>query len=173
LNGPYIPFVNNVNYLGVIFDKKITWRPHIEMIEAKSLRKFIRIYSLFKNERLRAKIKLTLHKALIISVMTYASPVWEFAADTHLIKLQRLQNKALRTIGSFARRPPVRKVHMAFHLPYAYDYITELCRQQAEVILNHGNENVLYIGQGETRHRKYKRLKLGSGKTIQVTRLLF
>jgi hypothetical protein len=44
-----------------------------------------------------------------------------------------------------------------------YDYITKLCRQQAEVIQNHDNENVRYIGQGEARHRKYKRLKLGGG----------
>jgi hypothetical protein len=29
---------------------------------------------------------------------------------------------------------------------------------------NHDNENVRYIGQGETRHRKYKRLKLGGGQ---------
>jgi hypothetical protein len=42
-----------------------------------------------------------------------------------------------------------------------YDYITKLCRRQAEVILNHENPNVRAIGQGESRHRKYKRLKLG------------
>jgi hypothetical protein len=53
---------------------------------------------------------------------------------------------------------------MAFHLPYVYDYMTKLCRQQAAVILNHGNENVRYIGQGEARHRKYKRLELGGGQ---------
>jgi hypothetical protein len=50
---------------------------------------------------------------------------------------------------------------MNFHLPYLYDYMTKLCRQQAEVIQNHDNENVRYIGQGEARHRKYKRIKLG------------
>jgi hypothetical protein len=54
---------------------------------------------------------------------------------------------------------------MAFKIPYVYDYITKLCRQQAEVILNHDNENVRNIGQGEARHRKYKRLKLGGGLT--------
>jgi hypothetical protein len=43
---------------------------------------------------------------------------------------------------------------------YIYDYITKLCRQQAEVIQNHENVNVRNIGQGEPRHRKYKRLKL-------------
>jgi hypothetical protein len=29
---------------------------------------------------------------------------------------------------------------MAFKLPPLYDYITKLCRQQAEVIQNHENE---------------------------------
>jgi hypothetical protein len=48
--------------------------------------------------------------------------------------------------------------------PYVYDYITKLCRQQAEVIQNHENANVGSIGQGEPRHRKYKRLKLGGGQ---------
>jgi hypothetical protein len=51
--------------------------------------------------------------------------------------------------------------------------MTKLSRQQAEVIQNHENANVRNIGQGEARHRKYKRLKLGSVKrtTVQVTRL--
>jgi hypothetical protein len=37
----------------------------MEMIEARAFRKFIRIYPLFKSERLSTNIKLTLHKALI------------------------------------------------------------------------------------------------------------
>jgi hypothetical protein len=54
-------------------------------------------------------------------------------------------------------------MHKAFHIPYVYDYITKSYRQQVEVIQNHENENVRYIGQGEAQHRKYKRLKLGGG----------
>jgi hypothetical protein len=38
LNGRNIPFVNGVKYVSVIYDKKITWRLHIEMIEAKAFR---------------------------------------------------------------------------------------------------------------------------------------
>jgi hypothetical protein len=45
LNGRNVPFVNSVKYLGAIFDIRITWRLHIEMIEAKAFRTFIRIYS--------------------------------------------------------------------------------------------------------------------------------
>jgi hypothetical protein len=61
--------------------------------------------------------------------MTYACPAWEFAADNHLLKLQRLQ----------------------------------------KVIQNHENENVRNIGQGEPRHRKYKRLKLGGGQAYDCS----
>jgi hypothetical protein len=85
LNGRNIPFINHVKYLGVIFDKRITWKLRIEITEAKAIRTFIRITSLFKNARLSANIKLTLHKALIRSVMTCACPIWEFAADTYVL----------------------------------------------------------------------------------------
>jgi hypothetical protein len=80
------------------------------------------------------------------------------------MKLQRLQNKVLRTIGNFPRHTPVRELHKAFNIPYVYDYITKFSRQQAEVIQNHENVNVRNIGQGEARHGKYKRLKLGGGQ---------
>jgi hypothetical protein len=43
LNGRNIPFVNSVKYLGVIFDKRMSWILHIEMIEAKAFRTFIRL----------------------------------------------------------------------------------------------------------------------------------
>jgi hypothetical protein len=134
------------------------------MIEAKTSRTFTRIYSLFKNERLSPKIKRTLHKALFRSLMTYACSAWELAADTHRLKLQRLQNKVLRTIRKFPRCTSVRDLHMAINLPCVYDYIMKLCRQQTEVLQNHENEHVHGIGQGEDRHRKYKRLKLGGGQ---------
>jgi hypothetical protein len=51
-----------------------------------------------------------------------------------------------------------------FKIPYVYDYITKLCRRPTEVILNHENPNARAIGQGEARHRKYQRLKLGGGQ---------
>jgi hypothetical protein len=122
LNGRNIPFVNNVKYLGVIFDKKITLKLHTDMIEPKAFRTFTRAYCLLKNELLSASIKLTLHKALIRSVMTYVFPAWDFAADTPLMKLQRLPNRVLRTTGNFPSRTQVRGLHKAFSIPYIYDY---------------------------------------------------
>jgi hypothetical protein len=55
-------------------------------------------------------------------------------------------------------------LHKAFNIPYIYDYITKICRQQAEDIQHHENANVRNIQQGEAQYRKYKRLKLGGGQ---------
>jgi hypothetical protein len=105
-----IPLRQSFKYLGVIFDIRL----HIEIIEGRAFKTFIRIYSLFKSELINANIKQTLHKALIRSVMTYVCPVWELAAVTYHLKLQRLQNK----VGSYPRCTPVRILHTAFRLPY-------------------------------------------------------
>jgi hypothetical protein len=87
---------------------------HVEMIEAKVFRTIIRVYSLFKSWQLCANFKLTLHKAQIRSVMSYACPTWEFAAGTGILKLQTLHNKVLYTICEFPKCTSVHELHMAF-----------------------------------------------------------
>jgi hypothetical protein len=101
--------------------------------------------------------------------MTYVCPAWEFGADSHLLKLQRLQDQVLRTTGNFLWFTPVRDLHTAFSLQYVYDYITKLWRQRAEVIQNHENDHVRSITQGENK----RSLKLAAVNltTVQVTKL--
>jgi hypothetical protein len=94
----------------------------MEMIEAEAFRTVIRIHSLFKSELLSTSIKLTYQRELIRSVMTYACPTWELATDPYLLKVQHLQNKVLCIYGNFARCVSVHDLHMAFNLPYVYDY---------------------------------------------------
>jgi hypothetical protein len=72
-------FVNHVKNLGVVSNKRIIERLHIEINEAKALRTFIRNYTLSKSERLSTNFKVTLHKAMIRSVMTYAGAAYEIA----------------------------------------------------------------------------------------------
>jgi hypothetical protein len=47
--------------------------------------------------------------------------------------------------------------------------MTKLCRQQAEVILNHGNENVRNIGQGEADTGSTRGLSLAAVRHTIVT----
>jgi hypothetical protein len=112
---------------------------------------YVRTCSLFRCGRLRTSIKLTPYKALIRFAMNYACPTWDYAADAHLLKPQRLQNRVLRAIENLDRCTSVRELYVAFKIPYVYDCITKLCRTQADVILNLVNPNVLGTRQGEAR----------------------
>jgi hypothetical protein len=78
--------------------------------------------------------------------MTYACPAWEFAADTHILRMQSLKNKMLRIIRIFPRRRPTRESHVAFEILHVCDFITKLSRQQAEVMRIRENEIVRNIG---------------------------
>jgi hypothetical protein len=90
----------------------MTWRLHIGKTVAKALRTYIRAYLLFKIGHLNTNIKLALNKALIRSVMTYARPTWEYAADAQLLKLRRPQNRVLSAVGNFDRCTSVRELQV-------------------------------------------------------------
>jgi hypothetical protein len=47
----------------------------------------------------------------------YACPAWEFAADTHLLKLQRLQNRVLQNTDNFPRCTNFPELQV----PYVYE----------------------------------------------------
>jgi len=88
------------------------------MIAVKAFRTFICVYHLSKSEHLSTNIKLTLHKALIRSIMTYAYPSQEFVVDPCLLRLQCLLNKVFHTGGNFPRCTPTREWHAVFSIPY-------------------------------------------------------
>jgi hypothetical protein len=136
LNVQDIPFVNNVTYLGVTFDRMTTWRLHIERTVTKALHMYMRTYFLFKSERLNTNIRLTLYKVLIRSVMTCLAHLGVYSGWSPL-EQHHLQKRVLHTIGNFDRCTLVCKMLMAFKIPYVYDCISKLFRMQVGVILNH------------------------------------
>jgi hypothetical protein len=94
-----------------------------------------------------------------------------FAADTHLLKLQLLQNRVLRSIGNFPRSTPVRELHKAFSIPYTY--ITKLSRQQAEVVQIMKIQMFAILDKAKLGTENTRGLNLAAVKrtTVQVTRL--
>jgi hypothetical protein len=45
-------------------------------------------------------------------------PTWEYAADAHLLKLQRLQNRVHRALGNLDKLTPTHELHIVFKIPY-------------------------------------------------------
>jgi hypothetical protein len=89
------------------------------MIETKAFGTFIRIYSLFRCELLSANIQLNpLQGTDQISSDLRFSRLGISGRDTYLLKVLRMQNKVLLTIGNFPSHTSVRDMHTAVNLPY-------------------------------------------------------
>jgi hypothetical protein len=57
--------------------------------------------------------------------MAHAYTAREFAADSYLLKLQRLRNKVLHTAGNLPQLTPTYDLHVAFKIPYMYDFVVK------------------------------------------------
>jgi hypothetical protein len=99
LNWRDFPVVNNVAYLGVTFDRMMTWRHHIERIVANDLFTYIGTNFLYISGRVSTDMKLKIYKALIRSVMTYVCPICEYAADAQLKPRMTVLSKTSSNLG--------------------------------------------------------------------------
>ena len=94
-----IEWKDEVNYLGVILDKKLSFSSHTDKIRNKALISVAKLYPLLKNHSsLGIKNGLLIYKMLIRPVLTYAPAVWGGTFKSNIQKLQLIQNRVLKMI---------------------------------------------------------------------------
>lgn len=99
-----IPRVEELKYLGVMFDPKLKWETHIKTQIAKcKQRSAIMFKTLFDRSRLTEETRKTLYTALIRPVLTYGAPAWLGAAQAHKRELLRCEKAWFRTIFKIPR----------------------------------------------------------------------
>lgn len=92
-----VPWSPKVKYLGVILDKKLTFKEHIYHIKSKvSLATKILYPLINRKSDLNRENKLIIMKVVFQALMLYACPVWGSCAKTHIQTLQVAQNKLLK-----------------------------------------------------------------------------
>ena len=100
LDNVYIDFVQEFRYLGVLLHRRLNWSKHCKAMRSKALQSLGSLIPLMKSP-LPLNLKLLLYKAYIRPQMTYASPAWAFISKKNTIRLEVVQNKALRIIGGY------------------------------------------------------------------------
>jgi hypothetical protein len=94
-----IAWTSETNFLGVTFVSKISYKTYISCILQEAKNRLRQLYPILnKSYTIDINLALIVYKSLIRSILTYASPVWAYAAKTHLNELQTFQNKVLRII---------------------------------------------------------------------------
>ncbi|GFV54379.1 RNA-directed DNA polymerase from mobile element jockey [Trichonephila clavipes] len=107
-----IPWVRQVEYLGVTLDSKLTFNSHLRKITCKFKRTLYTLLPLLnRSSILSLKSKRLIYLQYLQPTLTCACQIWGCAAQHHLNKLQILQNRTLRLILNYPRFIARRYLH--------------------------------------------------------------
>lgn len=101
LGGSTLPHKNEVRYLGLHLDRRLTWKEHIRNKRDELNIKFkTLLWLLGRNSKLSTDNKLLIYKAVLKPVWLYGIQLWGSASNSNISVLQRSQNAILRTIAN-------------------------------------------------------------------------
>ena len=113
-----IPVVEETKFLGVIFDRRLSFVPHLKYVKKKAL-KALNILKVVGNTEWGAdrKVMLRLYRSLIRSKLDYGCIVYGSARKSYLQMLDPIHNQGLRLcLGAF-RTSPVESLYVDAHEP--------------------------------------------------------
>ncbi|GFU34824.1 RNA-directed DNA polymerase from mobile element jockey [Trichonephila clavipes] len=86
-------------YLGITFDKTLTWKPHILYARDKFRIALKKLYPLIcRNSNMYLYNKVLLYTAVLRPILSYGCPIWGYAANTNIKILETAQNSIIRCI---------------------------------------------------------------------------
>ena len=107
LNGQRIPCVEETRFLGLMFDHRLTWVAHVKYIKTKCLEalNILRVLSHTSWGADRQTL-LRLHKAFIISKLSYGCEIYSSATQSRLKSLDSVHHAGIRlATGAFKSSP--------------------------------------------------------------------
>ena len=118
LDNDPIQFVKEAKFLGLIWDTKLTFEPHIKYLKARCQKSLNLLKVLFHTEWGADRTTLVkLYRSLVRSKLDYGCIVYGSASKTALDKLDPVHNQGLRlSLGAF-RSSPVESLYVEAHEP--------------------------------------------------------
>ena len=104
----YLLQVDIPTFLGAKLDPRLTWKPHLEEIEARGIRQLAVMRKLSRTKwGANSRILKTVYTGAVRPVLEYSSSSWIAAAKSTKSRLDRVQNRGLRTILGAMKTTPV------------------------------------------------------------------
>jgi hypothetical protein len=124
-----IACTKETQYLGVTLDSKLNYWTHFSRILRKSNYRLRQLFPILnQSSTIDINLALIAYKSLLRSTLTFACPVWGYAANTYINKLHTFQNKVLRIITKLPRVTPVVTLHEQTGMSLIGSHITKLTR---------------------------------------------
>jgi len=99
LNNDHLPQADEVKYLGIHLDRRLTWRKHTTTkLKQLDLKLWNLYWIISRKSHLSLENKLLVYKVILKPVCTYGIQLWGTASNSNLEILERFQSKVLRII---------------------------------------------------------------------------
>lgn len=140
LNGSEIPKTNVVKYLGMHFDKRLTWKNHVKAKREHLNIQTSKLYWLLgAKSQLSTENKLKIYKTILKPVWTYGLQLWGTTSESNIAILQRFQSKTLRIIVNAPWFITNNQLHRDLKMPKVKDEISKISSRYLERLSNHSN----------------------------------
>ena len=116
LDGNILPYANDVKFLGMTFDSKLTWAKHIDNLKCK-VKNSLNLLKVVSGLEWGADKKslLQLYDALCRSKLDYGCQLYSSACDSKLKELDVVHNMGLRICSGAFRTSPVESLYVDTH----------------------------------------------------------
>ncbi|XP_066908121.1 uncharacterized protein [Halyomorpha halys] len=113
MNNLPVTFAHTVKYLGLIFDRTLSWIPHIKQLKASCLRS-LNLLKMASNTNWGADrtSMLTLYRTLVRSKLDYGCNAYNSSSGTTLKMLDSVQNAGLRIATGAFRSSPINSLYV-------------------------------------------------------------
>ncbi|GBM29936.1 RNA-directed DNA polymerase from mobile element jockey, partial [Araneus ventricosus] len=113
LYGEDIKFVNEIKFLGIIFDKKLSFLPHVKQLRKKceSALNILKVLSTTTWGADRLSM-LKIYRATVLSKLEYGCTIYGSARKSVLQKLDPVHHTALRLCSGAFRTSPVKSLYV-------------------------------------------------------------
>lgn len=122
INDVSIPTVDQFRFLGVIFDRRLTWKNHIDELKSRCTRDLFMLRWL-SHHRAGANQEtiIKVYLSIILPKMDYGSLLYSAASKSYLRTLEVIQNSALRiSLGAFKSSPAISLCSLTSTIPLTY-----------------------------------------------------
>ena len=96
VNGEVLRKCDKVKLLGVIVDRQVSWKDHVEAVKRKCLGGLAQLHKV--KDALPTRLRKLLYQSLILPHLDYCTVVWAECSKGDADKVQRLQNREMRLI---------------------------------------------------------------------------
>lgn len=158
INNTQLPVTNQVKYLGLTMDRRLTWKQHITAKKTQINLKLKQMqWLLGRKSKLATENKILLYKSILKPIWTYGVQLWGCAKPSNTKILQRVQSKVLRMIFDAPWYVSNKTLHDDSGIPLVQEEIRRLTTNYLDRLAGHPNEQVSQLRDPPEIRRRLKR----------------